>query len=52
MTIAEIKNPLIRKSVVIFTVAMIVLVYWWQFIADGVRDLFGEDLGVAWRGME
>lgn len=50
MTISQIRNPLLRRAVVLFTIAAIAIGTGWWLIVQGVRDNFGEDIGAAWRG--
>jgi hypothetical protein len=50
MTISQIRNPLLRRLTVAFTVAALVIVTGWLFVVQGVRENFGEDIGAAWRG--
>lgn len=54
MTLSEIRPTVLRRAVVILTVAALVLVLsglWLvEAIAKRVREDFGEDLKAAWRG--
>ena len=54
MVISHIRNPVLRRTVVVLTVAALVAALSAAWLIEAVwrrvREEFGEDIGAAWRG--
>jgi len=54
VTLADIRNPLLRRALVVATVAAMLACMLPLWLAEAiwrrVREEFGEDLAAAWRG--